>query len=423
MLNEGKTTLLVFPSRYNQGRLLWKSKKATIGMEPGMNTQPTVIVIGAGFTGAATAHDLALRGFKVIVVERGEIASGTSGRCHCLLHSGGRYCVKDQEAGIECIDENLILRHIMPDNLELNDGLFVALDDSDLAYKDKFIAGCEGCHIPYQVLSRSQALALEPNLNPKLIEAVRVPDGVFEALRFALSFLATAKRNGAEVRPYTEVLDLLSDGQGHIQGVKVRERASGKTYALEGDMVVSATGPWAGHISAMAGVAVPIKPTPGVMVSMDSRVTNMVINRLNKPSDGDIVVPQRRTSIIGTTSWSTEDADLIPIPQDHVDLMLERGAELTPALAQAKVRGIFAVARPLIGAGGEDGRELSRTFECFDHGRQGVEGFVTITGGKATTARAMAEKTADVVCHKLGLDWPCRTRDTVLASYREYYTA
>ena len=79
--------------------------------------------------------------------------------------------------------------------------------------------------------------------------------------------------------------------------------------------------------------------------------------------------------------------------------------------------------KSLIGAGGDDGRELSRTFECFDHARQGVEGFVTITGGKATTARAMAEKTADVVCHKLGLEWPCRTRDTVLASYREYYTA
>src|SRR5512143_1149463 len=85
-----------------------------------------VIVIGAGSTGAATAHDLALRGFRVTVLERGEIASGTTGRNHCLLHSGGRYVVNDPAAARECMEENRILRHIMPGGLELNDGLTVA---------------------------------------------------------------------------------------------------------------------------------------------------------------------------------------------------------------------------------------------------------------------------------------------------------
>src|SRR5512141_283990 len=87
-----------------------------------------VIVIGAGSTGCATAHDLALRGFKVTVIDRGEIASGTTGRNHCLLHSGARYAVTDPQSAIECIDENMILRKIMPDSMELNDGLFVAVD-------------------------------------------------------------------------------------------------------------------------------------------------------------------------------------------------------------------------------------------------------------------------------------------------------
>jgi glycerol-3-phosphate dehydrogenase len=386
-------------------------------------TKPVAIVIGGGSTGAATAHDLALRGLKVIVVERGEIASGTTGRCHCLLHSGGRYCVKDQEAGIECIDENMILRKIMPDALELNDGLFIAINDSDMDYKDKFIAGCEGCHIPWEELTPQQALAIEPNLNPELKAAVRVPDGVFEALRFCLSFLATAKKNGAEIHPYTEVLDMLSTGQGIIKGVHVRDRTSGRVYDIEGDIVVNATGPWAGEIAAMGGASVPIQPTPGVMVSMNRRLANLVVNRLNKASDGDIIVPQRQTSIIGTTSWPVDNADYIPVPEDHVQMMLDKGAELVPGVRQARVRGVFAVARPLIASASlGDGRELSRTFECFDHAkRDGVEGLVTITGGKATTARAMAEKTADVVCRKLGSDAPCRTRDTVLVSYREYY--
>ena len=79
---------------------------------------PHVIVIGAGSTGSATAHDLALRGLRVTVIERGEVASGTTGRNHCLLHSGGRYCITDQESAIECIDENMILRKIIENNIK-----------------------------------------------------------------------------------------------------------------------------------------------------------------------------------------------------------------------------------------------------------------------------------------------------------------
>ena len=100
--------------------------------------------------------------------------------------------------------------------------------------------------------------------------------------------------------------------------------------------------------------------------------------------------------------------------------MFRRGRELVPAIDRANERGVFAVARPLIGRPGDAGRELSRTFECFDHARDGVEGFVTISGGKTTTARAMAEKTSDVVCAKVGITAACRTSEVPLASYRAY---
>ncbi|HEX2987048.1 MAG TPA: FAD-dependent oxidoreductase, partial [Chloroflexota bacterium] len=73
-----------------------------------------VIVIGGGSTGCACAHDLVLRGFEVTLVERGELASGTTGRCSCLLHSGARYCVKDQESALEAIEENKIMRRVLP---------------------------------------------------------------------------------------------------------------------------------------------------------------------------------------------------------------------------------------------------------------------------------------------------------------------
>lgn len=383
----------------------------------------STIVIGAGSTGAAVAHDLALRGFRVTVVERGEIASGTTGRNHCLLHSGGRYCVKDQESAIECIEENLILCKIMPDSMELNGGLFVAVDDSDMAYKPLFIEGCEACGIPYEELTGEQARRLEPYLSENTLAAVAIPDGVFEPMRMCFSFLATAKKNGARVLPFTKVKGLLTE-DGRVTGVQVWDRIAEREYTLHGDMVVNATGPWAGEITAMAGVDVPVVPTPGVMTAMTGRWCQRVINRLNKSSDGDIVVPQRETSIIGTSSWAVEDADLIAIPEDHVQMMYRRGSEMIPMVGKVAPRGIFVVARPLIGSVGQDEREIARTFKCFDHarGEHRVEGFVTISGGKTTTARAMAETTVNIVCQKFGLDIPCQTKDTRLLSYRAYYT-
>ncbi len=381
---------------------------------------PHVIVIGAGSTGAATAHDLSLRGLRVTVIERGEVASGTTGRNHCLLHSGGRYCVTDQESAIECIEENTILRRIMPDLLELNDGLFVAVTEADLAFKEHFLEGCAACHIPARDIPVKHALEMEPFLNPHVLTTVQIPDGVFEPFRFCLAFLATARMNGAVVHRYTEVTDLICSGKS-VTGVKVKNYLTSRAETLGADLVVNASGPWAGDIAAMAGVSVPVSPTAGVMVTLDCRLSNMVLNRLNKPSDGDIVVPQRATSTIGTTSWTVEDPDLISIPPEHVAQMLVQGEQLLPIIRKIPMRARMAVARPLIVKSGVDAREVSRTFECFDHAYDGVDGFITISGGKTTTARAMAQRVADMVCNKLGIAVACRTRDVPLVSYRLFY--
>lgn len=383
-------------------------------------SKPSVIIIGAGFTGVATAHDLAQRGCDVTVVERGDICNGTSGRTHGLLHSGGRYAVKDQESGIECIDENTILRKIVPQVIEPNGGLFIALDDSDLEYAKEFVRGCQDCHIPIEELTPQQALRLEPNINPRLLLAYTIPDGTFDPLRLALAFAATAKSNGAQFRTFTEVSGLALDSQGNVCGVKLLDRKTNRPAELHADVVVNATGAWAGEITAFAGLDAPVKPTPGIMVAYDQRLTQRAVNRLNKPGDGDIVLPQRRMMVVGTTSFDAEDVDYIPVIEDQIEMMLERGSELIPGIRQTQPRGIYMAARPLVGGG--SGRSIARTFKCYDHKEtHNVDGFVTITGGKATTLRAMAEKTADVVCAKLGVTAPCLTKDTPLLSYRQYY--
>jgi glycerol-3-phosphate dehydrogenase len=174
----------------------------------------------------------------------------------------------------------------------------------------------------------------------------------------------------------------------------------------------------------MGGVDVPIRPSPGVMLAVRGRLCNMVLNRLHPSGDGDIVVPQRALSIVGTSSWVVEDPEELEVPQDHVRRMWEEGEKLIPAIRNAPFRAAWSAARPLIGAREADAsRELSRTFKTIDHAEDGVDGFVTITGGKATTLRGMAEVCADVVCRKLAISEPCRTRETLLLPHTGAFAA
>ncbi len=176
----------------------------------------------------------------------------------------------------------------------------------------------------------------------------------------------------------------------------------------------------------MAGVDVPIRPSPGVLLALRGRLCNMVLNRLHKSGDGDIVVPQRGLSVVGTSSWTVEDPDDLGVPEDHVQRMYDEGRSSSRPSRGVEFRAAWSAARPLIGSRGEadTGRELSRTFKTFDHKESdGVEGFVTITGGKGTTLRGMAELCANVICGKLGVQAECRTRETVLLPHTAYYSA
>ena len=293
----------------------------------------------------------------------------------------------------------------------------MAIADEDMEYLPEFLEGCATTGIPAQQLTPEEALRLEPNLNPALRAAVRVPDATMDAMRMPLRFFATAKANGAELFNYVDVAGLVVD-QGTVTGASVRDLVTGREALIEADIVVNATGPWSEQVARMAGVDVPIRPSPGVMLAVRGRLCNMVINRLHRSGDGDIIVPQRALSVVGTSSWSVEDPDDLDVPADHVRRMVEEGSLLIPAVREAAFRAAWSAARPLIGSKDEaadTGRELSRTFKTIDHAvDDGVEGFVTITGGKGTTLRGMAETCADVICGKLGIEEACRTRETIL---------
>jgi glycerol-3-phosphate dehydrogenase len=151
---------------------------------------------------------------------------------------------------------------------------------------------------------------------------------------------------------------------------------------------------------------------------MNHRLVNTVVNRCTLPADGDIIVPIRTVSVIGTTDIRAADPDELPITQEEVDAMLADGERLVPGFREARALRVWAGVRPLFQdekAGGkpEDTRDVSRTHAVVDHAeRDGVDRFLTMSGGKLTTLRLMAQDIVDAMCKQLGDERPCIT-DTV----------
>jgi glycerol-3-phosphate dehydrogenase len=380
-----------------------------------MRLETQVVVIGGGATGTAVLRDLTMRGFKAMLFERGNLSDGTSGNFHGLLHSGGRYAVKDKPAAVECIEENEILRRIAPQAIEDTGGFFITLDDNDEAFLPIFLDGCAEVGIPTEVISGEEARRLEPVLSPQVRHAVIVPDASVDGWNLCTGNVASAKGYSARTFLYTPVVEILRQGE-RVVGIRAVDQNTGDEYIVHADYVVSATGPWAGKTARLGGIEVPMVPNKGTMVVLDSRPLKRVINRCRKPADGDIIVPVGTTIVLGTTSVNIEDPDEFSIEEWEVDLMLDEGIKMVPMIEDMRVQRCFVAVRPLYeppavaGEEAEEGREVSRAFYVLDHEQlDGVSGFITITGGKLTTSRLMAEKVVNLVCAKMGVDAPCRT--------------
>jgi glycerol-3-phosphate dehydrogenase len=376
--------------------------------------QAELLVIGGGATGAGVAWDAALRGFDVVLVDRADLAEGTSGRFHGLLHSGGRYVVKDPVAAEECVAENAILRHVIPDCIEDTGGLFVLTPDDDPAYGDRFLEGCSAARLPAEEIDPAEALRREPRLNPGIRRAFAVPDAAIDAWKTVWSFARGASAHGARILTYHRVIDLHRSGDA-VTGARVRNELTGDELDIEAGFTINATGAWAAQIAHMAGIeGVGVVPGKGIMIAMNHRLVNTVINRCTIPADGDILVPIRTVSVIGTTDTRAADPDEIPVTQEEVDRMLDDGERLVPGFRDGRALRVWAGVRPLFqdekADAVADTRDVSRTHAVVDHReRDGVDGLLTMSGGKLTTLRLMAKDIVDAMCDQLGAPRPCRT--------------
>lgn len=381
-----------------------------------------VIIIGGGATGAGIARDCSLRGVRSLLLERSDISTGATGRNHGLLHSGARYAVTDHESAVECIRENMILRKIAAHCVEETDGLFISLPEDGLEYQSIFVEACRKAGIRADIIDPAEARRLEPSVNPALVGAVRVPDGAVDPFRLTSSNILDAKAHGAEIRTYTEVRELLRE-QDRIVGVRTYDHRAHCDVTFRAQVVINAGGIWGHGIAAKAGITVNMLPAKGALLIFGHRVNNMVLNRCRKPADADILVPGDTISLIGTTSSKIpyDQIDNMIITPDEVDILLREGEKLAPQLAQTRILRAYAGVRPLVASDDDpSGRTVSRGIVLLDHAkRDGLEGFITITGGKLMTYRLMAEWATDLVCKKLGIDAVCRTAEIPLPGSTE----
>ena len=368
-----------------------------------------VLVVGGGATGAGVARDAAMRGLRTVLVERGALASGTTAKFHGQLHSGARYAVGDPVSARECVSESAVLRRIAPACVDDTGGVFVLLARDDPGYPERFLPACHAAGVAVEELDPALLLREEPGLTRDVVRVFAVPDGTLDAVRLVRACADSAAGLGAGILTGRSVTGLQVDG-GRVVGGRLEDGTS-----VEAAVVVNAAGAWAGRVAAMAGCRVPARLSKGVMVAVAGRLVRRVVSRCRLPADGDILVPFGVSTIMGTTDAPVTDPDDVVADDAGVGAMLLAGDELVPGFSSAGPAGslrAWAAVRPLVGdpASEAGGRQVSRSHRVIDHREQdGVAGLITVTGGKATTFRLMAEEAVDAVCSVLDTPRPCRT--------------
>jgi len=376
-----------------------------------------VLIIGGGITGVGLARDLALRGVHSILVERRDINAGASGANHGLLHSGARYVRSDPAAAIECRQESTLLKRLAPHCIEDTGGLFVAVEGDDENFVADFPGFCAQCGIDCRATDPAEARIMEPVLSERLIAAFQVADASVDPFHLSLDNISEAMELGSRLMLNTRVVGFDRENS-RIRQIHLLNDQTGEKAVIEADQVVNAAGAWGRDVAGLAGIDVDLLYSKGSLLITDQRLTQRVINRLRPAADADILVPGGTVSILGTSSIRLDTLDQILPTVEECDAIVTTAAAMVPALETTRYIRAYAGVRPLVGSAcHESDRGMSRGFALLDHTPEGLDNFISIIGGKLTTYRLMAEKTADLICRRLGVDRPCLTALKPLASY------
>jgi glycerol-3-phosphate dehydrogenase len=404
-----------------------------------------VLVIGGGVTGAGVALDAASRGLKTALVEKADFASGTSSKSSKMVHGGIRYL---QQREFRLVYENLAERQRLLDNaphlvsplpflipLFGRDGIVsktVARSYSSALWLYDLTGGIR-IGSRHRRVSKAEALEHLPNLDTdRLVAGFLYFDARVDDARLTLTLLRTAVLGyGAAVANYAEAVGFLTGEDGQVRGAKIRPRGSDQVLDVRASVVVNATGVWADDVQSLDGTGHPdsLRPAKGVHVTVPAALfpTDIAaVIPVSKDRRSIFVVPWVEADLIylGTTDTAYEGSLENPhcTPEDVDYLLAAINAVSETTISRRDVTGVWAGLRPLLAPKGaahlsERTSDLSRRHRV----QTSASGIVSVTGGKLTTYRKMAQDAVDEVVTRIG--GPLRRRRCVTKSLRLNGTA
>ncbi len=377
-------------------------------------TDVDVVVIGGGVNGTGVARDAALRGLRVALLERNDLAFGASGNSSGMIHGGPRYLTYDPDVTysscldsghIQAIAPHLLFRvpFLMPVHagplakplLEGYDAFFTLYDRYQPLKRGK----------PHVRLTGADLTQLEPGLKGDLAGGVAFDEWGIDGARLCVGNALDAMRHGASVRIHTSVTEILRRDDGAVRGVAYRDELTGEVETLRAELMVNASGAWAPITATLGGLspkAARLRPGKGVHVVFDRRLTNYAL--VTQAIDGRQVFlePWQNVSIIGTTDDDFYgDLDQVVATADEVRYLIQAVARMFPAIRGARAIGTYAGVRPTLHAWGPNEDRLSREHIIVDHARDGAAGLYSMLGGKLASYRLFAEEMTDVIAQRL----------------------
>lgn len=374
-----------------------------------------IIVIGGGATGVGCAVDAATRGFDVLLLEQHDFGKGTSSRSTKLIHGGVRYLA---QGNIFLVREALRERGILLKNAP------------HAVKKTSFVVPCysrwqklfygAGLKIydllagryslgKSRILSKSATLEHLPTIKADgLSGGVLYYDGQFDDTRLLIDLVKTADQHGAALLNYTKVTSFIKNADGKICGCAFEDAVTGESFSVQAKVVINATGAFCDAVRKMAVAQAEsvVTYSQGIHLVLDRKfLPSAAALMIPKTSDGRVLfcIPWLGSLLVGTTDTPIDKPSLEPEALDaEIDFVLETAGEyLTMKPTRADILSVFAGIRPLVKAGKSiKTSSLARGHNLF------VEdsGLITITGGKWTTYRKMAEDAVDKAIEISGLE-------------------
>jgi len=383
-----------------------------------------IVIIGGGASGLGTGADAASRGFDTLVLEKYDFSKGTSSRSTKLVHGGVRYLAQgDISLVMEALEERGLLKKNAP-HLFKNQKFVIPTYDwwgapfYTIGLKVYDMMAGKLDLGPSEYIDYNEIVQLIPNLVTEGLKGgVIYHDGQFDDSRLSINLAQTIWDNAGYTVNYTEVIELLKDDNGMIQGVRIKDCETGKDHDIMARVVINATGVFVDEVLQMDQPENPrtIVASQGVHVVLSSSfLSGEYAIMIPRTSDGRVLfaVPWHGKVVVGTTDTPVENLTIEPRALDEeVDFILSTaGKYLNKAPRRSDVLSVFAGLRPLAAPDrdSQETKELSRGHKIM----LSLSGLITICGGKWTTYRKIGEDAIDKAIALGGLTpTPCASKD------------